>query len=280
MYCLSFKDLTSAFEFASKPHDLGGSSRKKTEADEWTDNYSFDAYIKDFYDFSNRNKREPQIQEVTRILKKYILEHRHHFIPQNIFEEYSDCSGSIVDVQKYIQNDPECMVNFGDQKVKKNVNIVFQLAGACVQCEQIYLTGIIMYCLYRILKNRIANVYAHVNIEDGVQILVPVIQSSITNLTPHVELALLNTKAFFRRVVFSILESLPAELRERHRFYLGRGYGSTSLSTCYDIAKYFNIHADILINSEYYPPWFELNNYSIETVCSKIVTNMVNILKN
>lgn len=268
---LKFKTLTQAIDFANKSADHGNGASILHEVSDWTNNYGFDEYVHDFYNLSNKNKNSDAINKAMKILESIINTHRDHFIPQNIFTEYYDNCGSSVDISKYINNDPECMINFGDNTQKKAVNIFFQIGGTVSDSDKIEKIGIIIYCLNKILKNKTIGLYGINSSETDLYYMIPIILPLQDTITPQIELVLLNLKAFFRRICFAIMESLPDPIRDKIGIWNRGGgkkdaYGNFIPVTKTQIIKYFGITPDILLTKEFFK-----DGESLETSCKKVV---------
>lgn len=272
-YKLKFDSLKEAVEYAEKKHDPNGDSVNISDQD-WYDNYIFDEFITDFkcLENKNRHKKADKIQRITQYLTKYINENKKHLMPQNIFEEVYDVSGSIVDVAKYLESDPNCFINFLGNKKKNAINLIFQASNAGGCSQELELMGIIIYCLNNILKNRSVNLYGYTNTSNKIFILYNFSLSNRVEMVSQLELVLLNLKAFFRRIGFGVKESCPDEIRKDVGIEKHRSYGFCAEMEANQIKEMFGIVPDILIT----PKFFKGNE---EKSCKKIIKKMVNILK-
>lgn len=267
---MAFKNLSETVKFATQNIDREKGQAFNHETDEWTDEYSFDEFIQHFYEFKNKNPRIEFVEKVTGYLQKYIDQYKNHLMPQNIFNEEVDVSGSTVDIARYIEGDPYCMNSFIDNTYRKAVNIAFQMGGSGSSSDQIQMIGIIIYCLNRILKNRTINLFGCHNNDDLLYLYTPIITPSTDVVTPQIELILLNLKAFFRRVMFAVKEGAPRDIRKRIGIYTGARYGITYTIRKDKIIKYFGITPDIVINDD-----FRLDMSNIEATCADIVKKIV-----
>lgn len=273
-FIYKFSSLPSIIEYALKHADHErGSSILGANSEEWSDNYEFLGFVKDFKEFENKNKDRDfrELVYISSWLGKYIDQYKYHFMPQNLFEEYHSNSGSIVDIPRYIENDPECMIDFYNQKTIKSYSIVFEMCGNVNSSRHIKRGGQIIYCLNRILKNRPIKIYGYMHgySPDGnthIHILAPFEKA----LRPHQELIFLNLKAFFRRILFAVMESIPMDERTQYGiFHDEGGYGNAGEISLDNIRTLFKINPDIIIDNSY----FEYND--LEESCAKIINDLI-----
>jgi hypothetical protein len=272
---MSFDSLNAAVKFAANNYDKSYGHSINTPANEWTDNYGFHEFVDHFYSFKNKNKKDDKIQKIISILLKHIDYYKHHFTPQNIFTEINDVSGDVVDIVKYIENSPECMLNFDDIATKKAINIVFQSGASGGSSEIIEMIGEMVYALNLILSNRTVNIYGVINNSDELYVLCPIVQASSVVIRPQIELTLLNLKAFFRRIQFAHFEGAHPSIRAK--IGIPDSYGRESSVTNENITNYFKIKPDILLNSSYFS---RHKNNNIEDICAKLVRDIVELSTN
>lgn len=274
-FIYKFSSLPSIIEYALKHADHEkGSSILGANSEEWSDNYDFLGFVKDFKEFENKNKDRDSdhLNYISSLLGKYIDQYKYHFMPQNLFEEYHSNSGSIVDIPRYIENDPECMIDFYNQKTIKSYSIVFEMCGNVSYSRHIKRAGQIIYCLNRILKNRSIKIYGYMHGKSErndmhIHILAPFEKA----LRPHQELIFLNLKAFFRKILFAVMESIPMADRIEYGILDGPkgGYGYSGGISLDNIRTLFKINPDIIIDNSY----FEYND--IDQSCTKIINDLI-----
>lgn len=268
---LNFKSLNDAIKFAEKKHDPDGSSIRN-EFSYWTDNYGFMEFIHDFREFRNKKQINPRLDKLKEYLSNAVEINKSHFIPQNIFNEQHDIAGDIVDIGRFVENLPECMIRFADNTNKKAINLVFQLGASASESDLIELTGEIIYCLGQILANRMINIYGYFNNSNVMHILIPLINGNSLAVAPQLELVLLNLKAFFRRILFAHFESANASIRRDLGICENGGYGQTVTIKKDDLIEIYGIKPDILINADYFDNQ-NLGDY--ESICNRIVNDII-----
>lgn len=154
---------------------------------------------------------------------------------ENVYSAtYLDVSGSYVDIGEYVQGTPECMVQFReDSRAARFVRIVVCASYSCnFTVEQAIMRGVAIAALVdrfesmgiRCDIDSLVYVGNHSNPADRFSVTVPVKAATEPLNLDRVVFALAHP-AYFRRLIFALMELQPAQFRNLYGVRSGGGYG-------------------------------------------------------
>jgi hypothetical protein len=272
---IQFNTLRDAFEFSRDNRVITDASTKSGMDLSWYGDYQYDEFIDHFFNFKVKGVDNDKISSMQSKIEKKVMEELQKLSRKNIFTEERSLSGANIDVGRYLENDPYCMVDFKNKNNGENTFIIgYQSSVNYDDSERLKTIGEFVYCLNNILKNRSFMLYSMDKDEsyDGDKvrrIIVPIISSSSVNIPIRSQLCLLNPLPFFRRVLFGVQEGLEHEIKKIFRTGKehGNGYGRAREVKKEDF-ELFGIKPNIVINNS-----FKIDD--IDKAISKIINSMV-----
>lgn len=152
-------------------------------------------------------------------------------------EGFFDVCGAVVDIGRFLENEPECMIDYRlNERPTRVLNVAINAAAlAMVSPQAIVERGSLMFCIMRALELSNYSIGVSVswpceNHSDDVCHTELHLKCAGEYLDPAVLAFYITHPASLRRIGFRLKESLPDDLRRRFEFSSG-GFGGYS-RTC------------------------------------------------